>query len=248
MKKILLAVTLLIVTNLSYSQTKSKITGNVVADINALLPQGRVTADIMDGINQSPREKELMAKFQAGIAEHQEWFQEQVKKSVDGENMGYHPNLGLTEEEFKEFQEQMDNVEVVSTGQEEIEIRKVEDIIFFKARGRLKMLEGIVIKLDEVSIQMGSHILKNPQTVEITDAKNAFRSKWKGYNWAYEYPNDEDIKSETLDFSNINAKQYKFTLAQMEATGKTFLSIKVLEVEKSQKTINIELPLLLSVD
>ncbi len=232
-----------------YSQNKkSKVTGDVIADVNALLPEGEVIVEIMDGVKQTPREKELMEKFQAGVAKNQEWFLEQLK-NADGEPMGYHPNLGLTKEEYEEFKEQIKGVEVVSTGQQKIEIIKDGGLISFKADGKLKLLMGIGISLNDTMVIMGPNKLKDYKTVEVTDANNGFRSKWKGYKWTYEQPStDEEIKKMMEDFSTMSMVQYQLTIGQIESNGATFLSFKAKEVENGEKKLSIEVPLFLTVD
>ena len=67
----------------SHLQTKRpEFTGDIKTDINNLLPDGNVTADIMDGIKENPRQTELYNKFEQGVRQNQKWFMEYMKYPI----------------------------------------------------------------------------------------------------------------------------------------------------------------------
>ncbi len=107
MKKIIfILISILLLTSCGDAQSDRKLidfTGKVENDINKFFSENSVVADIMDGIKQNPKQAELTAKFQAGIRENQEWFMVYIKTVPEGEPMPYHPNLGMTNDEYNEF-------------------------------------------------------------------------------------------------------------------------------------------------
>lgn len=160
--------------------TRPEITGNLRVDINNLLPEGSFVADRMDGLNQSPRRAELQLKFQEGIRENYEWFADYLKTASEGEPLPYHTNFGLTEHEYKELQGLMNDIELISTGKYEIEIIKKGSAITFKAEDKLGLLELVEVNLDGNTVIVNKFNLAFSDTVNVTDADNGMRSKWKG--------------------------------------------------------------------
>ena len=93
--------------------TKQKsITRDFQVDLNALLPSGEFTADIMDKIKMSPRGKELQDKFMAAMKADPEWFlQQQRIVEKTGKEPPYDAHLGMSENEWNEYQSILNNVE-----------------------------------------------------------------------------------------------------------------------------------------
>ena len=71
MKPIYILSTLLILAtscgNSQSTQGQKAITGDIETDLNNLLPRGKTTVDVMDGIMQTKRQEELTIKFQEAI-------------------------------------------------------------------------------------------------------------------------------------------------------------------------------------
>ncbi|RYE21506.1 MAG: hypothetical protein EOP42_25760, partial [Sphingobacteriaceae bacterium] len=63
-----------------------------------------------------------------------------MKSVPQGERMPYHVNLGVTKEEYTELLDFMKNIEIVSTGVEEISIQTKDDVIHFKSVNKLSFL------------------------------------------------------------------------------------------------------------
>lgn len=244
-RKLILVISIILI-NSCHSQTKrnNEISGGIKEDLHYLLQKGKFTADIMDGIKQSPRQAELNLKFQQAIQNNYEWFVEYLKTFEHGTPMPYHPNLGLTEKEFKEFDSFSKNIEVESTGKEDIEIIKNDSIISFKSNGKLKILETLKIYPDKNEISIGQYTLTYFGKVNVTDSTNAFKSKWKGYSWRYEYPENIEELDVLSDRDKLEIKLYKFTVGKLKKNGKTFLKIKGQELDKGIVKVKFEIPLI----
>lgn len=248
MKRFYILLTIVIsLTGCGNSQThqqRQAITGDIKNDLNNFLSKGKITVDVMDGVKQNKRQEELTKKFQEGIQQNYEWFVDYMKTVPDGQPMRYHPNLGLTEEEYKELHGYMNNIELVSSGKSDVTIKHKNNTIEFKADDeKLKLLEFVKIDLIKNVVTIGEYELAFSDTVNVTDDKNGLKSKWKGYTWKFEEPKDIDMNA-LKDLQTLKDKQYKFTIGQLEKNGKTFMSVKGQEIENGAKQVSFELPLI----
>ncbi|NAY90287.1 hypothetical protein GTQ34_00005 [Muricauda sp. JGD-17] len=241
---ILIAVCFLMIN--SYSQkdnSKSDITKQVQSDIDNFLTEGESIVDVMDKIIQSPKQQELTMKFQQGIQNNYEWFVEYMEKSTPGKPMEYHPNLGITKDEYNELQELIKNIEITSSGKENVEIIKTDSTISFNSLGGLQILNRVKINSVKNEIEIGEIKLSYSGSVKVDNDENGFKSRWNGHNWAFEFPNG--LNSEMLkDVQNLVAKNYKFTIGKLEKNGRTFIQIKGLEINKGEKEVEFDIPLL----
>ena len=237
---------LVFLTSCGHSQTTTshdKLKGNLKSDLKLLLPNGTIEVNIMDGVRQDPRQVELSKKLQSSVKQNYVWFVEYMKTVPKGQPMPYHVNLGLTKEEYAELMGYMDNIEVVSTGAEEISIQTTDDVIHFKARGKLSLLDSLKIDLKNNIVLFGRLKLPFGDNLNITSEKNALKSKWAGYRWVLEEPKDFG-PDKLKDLNNLKMKQYKLTLGKLEKTGKTYMSLKGREIENGARTVDFEIPVL----
>lgn len=241
-----LALFLIFFTMIGCSQTNissSKLTGNIENDLRILLPTGKVHADIMDGVSQTPRQLELTKKFQTSIKQNYEWFVDYMKSIPKGQQMPYHVNLGLTKREYDELQVLMDNIEVVSTGVEDISIQIKNDIVHFKSQHKLSALDSLTIDLKRNIVSFGQLKMLIADTLNVTSEKNGLKSKWTGYSWAFEEPQNLDV-NQLKDVSSLKIKQYKLTIGRLAKNGKTYMSLKGREIDGGAKIVDFELPIL----
>ena len=244
---IIFLIPLVFLTSCANSQTENEvrpeITGEIITDINNLMPAGKITVDNMDGIKENPRQTELTLKFQEGIKENYDWFVDYMKTVPNGEPMPYHKNLGLSKKEYKELQELMNDIELISTGKDVITIIKQGSVITFEAKDKLEILEVVNIDLDSNIVTVGEYTLMFSDTPNITDDKNGLRSKWKGYTWRYEFPSEVDFDA-LKDIENIRLKQYVLTIGRLDKNGKTFFKLKAREVKDGVKEVDLSLSLI----
>ncbi|MBO9595473.1 MAG: hypothetical protein J7599_21400 [Niabella sp.] len=196
-----------------------KLTGNIPSDLKALLPNRTVKADIMDGVVQSSRQVALAKKLQSAIKANYDWFLEYMKSVPEGAPMPYDQKLGLTKEEYEELIGFMDNMEVVSTGKEDMAIVVKNDSIRFQSHNKLAGLDSLIIDLKNNMVTFGKYKLAFSDTLNITTDKNALKSKWKGYSWVFEDPKEPDVNA-FKDLDNLKMKQYKFTIGRLEKMAK----------------------------
>ena len=223
------------------TNSQTKLTGNIQVDLKTLLPNSKVKADIMDGVLQNSRQVELTKKFQSAIKENYDWFLEYMKTVPEGQPMPYNQKLGLTKERYTELMGFMNNVEVVSTGKEDIIIENKGNFIRFKSHNKLADLDSLVIDLKNNIVTFGQYKMTFSDTINITTEKNGLKSKWTGYNWKYEDPKNLDI-GDLKNLSTLKMIQYKFTIGRLEKNGKTYMSLKGTEIEDGAKTVEFELP------
>jgi len=226
------------------SQTNTRqLTGDIRTDIKNLFRNGNHMADIMDGVKQNPRQAALTIKFQEGIMKNYEWFVDYMKTIPEGKPMPYNSKLGMTKAEYDELTGYLNDIEIVSTGRENIKAELNGDTMYFKTQGKLSNYNSLKIDLKDNVVLFGQFKMVFADTSNIKDDKNGLRSKWKGYTWRFEKPNNfnfDDLK----DPGNFKMKQYKFTVGRLDKNGKTFMSLKGREIEDGAKVVDFELPVI----
>jgi hypothetical protein len=71
-------------------------------EVAALLPVGSWSADVMEVV-APPRLLELSQRFQSAARQDSAWFTAYIKTAPSGQPLPYHPRLGLTAGEYREF-------------------------------------------------------------------------------------------------------------------------------------------------
>lgn len=233
---------LMLFTNYVQSQS-GKITGIPTNDLPIILESKTVTVDIMDGIKSNPRQLELTRKIQSSLQNNWEWYQEYIKTAKKGEPLNYHPNMGITEKEYDEFLKISKDIEVESTGKEDLEIISIDNKIKFKADGRLSIYNDLTIDIKNNQILFKEYVLPFLKKINIEDADNGLKSKWKGYNWAYEYPVITD-ETDLTSLENLNITIVRFTIGQLEKNEKIYMQIKEQKMENGVKTVENQIPII----
>lgn len=228
--------------NSQTDKEENKITGNIKADLINLLSDQKVTADIMDGVKISPRLNEIAVKFQNAVRENYEWFQEYMKTAKKGEALRYHPNFGVTEKEYEDFLTLSENIEIVSTGKEDIQIIRKDSLITFNGTNRLTNYNNVMIDLKNNQVLFKDYVLPFANKINVDDANNGLKSKWKGYNWIYKFPSSLE-ETEILDIENLSLTEVKFTIGVLERNGKVFMEIKERKMTNGIKIIDNETPI-----
>lgn len=229
--------------NSQISAPSLKLTGNIKKDVTALLPTGTVQASIMDSVLQHPRQIELTQKFQQAVKENYNWFLDFIKTVPEGAPLPYHPKLGLTQPEYTELMDYMNHTEIITSGKESVTIVRTNDMIHFKSKGKLAILDSVIIDLDSNVVLFMGYRLAFADTLEVTSEQNALKSAWSGYAWKFEEPKNlalDDLK----DLRTLHIKAYQLTMGRLQKNGKTFMSLKGQEAQNGEKMIDFELPLI----
>jgi hypothetical protein len=238
------------ITSCSNSQdTKPDLTGEVKHDLKILLPNDEVKVDIIDGVKMDPRYELLYSKFMTAVQQNNQWFLGQQKIIEEtGKPMPYHPNTGLTEEEYFEFKALMEKgpgIEMVKSGTAKVMFNFQDEIIYLKGTDRLEILNDVKIDLANNAVWIGDYKLDNFQEINVDTDNNGLKSKWNGYQWRYEYTNKPDGFSElssTDDLQTLIMKQYKLTIGRLDKDKSTYIEITEKEIENGLKTKTIQIP------
>lgn len=241
---------IVLITGCSKSQeTKPELTGEVKKDLKILLPETEVKVDIIDGVKMDPRYELLYAKFMTAVKENNKWFLEQQKiVEQTGNPMSYHPNLGMTLQEYDEFKaliEKGPGVEMVKNGTANVTFDFQDNIIQLKGTDRLEILNDVKIDLTENIVWIGEFKLDNFQEINVDSENNGLKSKWSGYQWRYEYTNKPVGLSEldsTEDLQTIIMKQYKLTIGRLDKDKSSYIEITEKEIENGVQTKTIQIP------
>jgi len=230
------------------NNTKSEYVVNADS-VNLWLSDGEHIADIMDVYDE--RLNFLSTKLAGAISNNQEWYFEYAKTIPDGETMPYHPNLGLTKEEYEEMLLGLENVQVFSSGQEKIKIIKDDNIISFKAFG--EKTQGFnYISFNTYSntahLDLGNNYnftLKLTDTITNNDTLNQLRSPWHGYVYKYsDLPPEKEIEN-IRNISEIEyySKQTKI-IEKLKKDGRIFLSSQ-LKGKENGEAYDVKMQLLI---
>lgn len=113
------------------------------------LPSGPVEVTVLE-LAAPRRFVELTTRFQTALDEHTDWLQGYIQENGQpGEPLPWHPNFGLTEEEYAEYQELSDEIRLQPTGKATIEVVREDPWVSFKAAEPLAALNGVVLDLGQ---------------------------------------------------------------------------------------------------
>jgi hypothetical protein len=227
---------------------EKKITRNVAVDLDRLIPEGEIRVDIRDKVKMSPRHTELMMKFMTGIRENAEWFMPLYKRSMEtGEIMEFDEKLGMTRAEWDELKGLMDNntdAEMVSTGFEDVTVKKRKGIISFITgdENKLAGLNELTIDTKRNIVKMYGYTLTPADTICITHSNHAFRSPWRGYQWEYAEPANGVMPTSMEELANYSALHLSIVVGLIEDTGETVIKVTGSEIVNGQKTVDYKIP------
>ncbi len=227
--------------------TEKKITRNIQHDINFLIPTGEYIVDIMDEVTISPRRQELQAKFTKAMKDNPEWFMQQQKLvEITGKGISYDPKLGMKEAEWEEYKKLINNMsdmQVVSSGTAKITVTKTDDIISFKAEGKLSYLNSTTIDLKNNVVKVSGYTLTPLDTICVTNDDNAFKTSWRGYKWLFSDPANAVMPSSQEELTHFSMKLYSLTLGLFEKTRRSYIEISGSEISEGKKTVEYKIPI-----
>jgi hypothetical protein len=178
------------------------------------------------------------------------WYAEQLSNTPNGEPVAYHKNLGVSEEEYKEFLELSYNIEAAPTDRAELLINLAKNenrINIILPRTPLyptdKGSKNLIVK-DSIAYYNGVP-LKYTGVTSVDNEKNGLRSKWFGYTFEYEMPVNLSA-SDLKDIANLNYHSCKLVIGNLEKGNRSMIHIKEIRVENGKKTISTDFPLIYS--
>jgi hypothetical protein len=225
---------------------QNSITRDFQVDLNALLPNGEFTADIMDKIKMSPRGQELQDKFMVAMKADPEWFlQQQRFVQETGKEPPYDARIGMTEAEWNEYKSIMNNVENMEaepSGSEALTISNIGGSIHFKSTGKLEYLNFLSIDIQKKEAYFFDHTLTLLDTICVKTDKNVFKTAWRGYEFQYTDNKNIGFPKSTEELKNISMKLFTFTLGLFPKTGRTYIEIAGSEVNKGKDLVRFKVP------
>jgi hypothetical protein len=225
---------------------QKSITRDFQVDLNALLPSGEYTVDIMDKIKMSPRRKELQDKFMVAMKADPDWFLEQQHLvEQTGKEPLYDVRLGMSEEEWLEYKSIMNNVEDMEaepSGSETLKISNVGGIIRFQSARKLEYINFVTIDIQKKEVYMFDHTLSLLDTICVKNDKNVFKTAWRGYEFQYTDDKKIGIPKNSEELKPINIKLFTFTLGLFPKSGRTYIEISGSEVNNGKDLVRFKVP------
>lgn len=224
-----------------------EITRNIQQDIISLIPTGEIITNVMDSIIMTPRRQILNEKFLQAQKENPEWFIQQLELQKNtGHKFSYDPNLGLTEEEWKEYEKlnlDLSDMKAISTGTAKIIVTRKNNTISFKADGKLSYLNSTTIDIKNNVVKVSNYTLTPMDTICIKDSNNIYKTAWRGYKWKFSDPENLTFPTSIEEMNNYAAKRFEFTLGLFENTRETFVEISGYEKTEGEQKISYRIPI-----
>ncbi len=211
------------------------LTGNISDDIKALLSPGENKIEIMDSIVQTTREIELSNRMQKAVEANAAWYQDWSTHYRQLRVLPYHANFGLSQSEYEELMDMKMHKNIVSSYTGAIMIRQSDNNIEFGTGDKLVYLDNLKFNTGDNSVLLDGYPLHFTDTIFVDHEDHGLKSKWKGYVWRYNEPDDNDTLNDRL-----NTKHYSITLGQLYKTGNTLLIISKLEDVDGERKVNFE--------
>lgn len=229
-------------TNLGNSSTN-----NYILEIDKLLKSGVYTAEILGQTKLSPRNKILQDKFMKAIKENQEWYLNQQRKNIESgtKEFPYDAKLGLSHDEWIEYKNYLNSIQVEPISSERITIIREDNLITFNTSNELSIFNSISIDLIKNSVSVGDKKLPFLEKVNIKNDNNGFKSSWNGFKWQFANPTNLQMPKDQEELSRFSMRLYTFILGRISKSGKIYLDISISEIENGKRVKNILLPVFL---
>jgi len=214
-------------------------------NIKELLPEGKILFEILD-VEISDRQMELTEKFQKAYQENFDVFNAYFEKTRNKQNAKYPENEILSEKEWLEYVDFLNNVRVVPTQIEIVEVIYSDDnSISFKSDGILaEIFSKITYNVKTNTFNLDNRYkFKFKNSVNVEKTTNAFGESWQGYNWEFAEGKNIDLEADEMpnmeNLDKMSIMQYKITLGKL-SSGKTFMNIKLKDLRNSVWFVNFE--------
>jgi hypothetical protein len=152
----------------------------------------------------------------------------------------------MTEDEYADFMYLMQNnngMKMTKSSTESVSIKHLDGKITFKGTGSLDILNDVSIDFTGQFANIGQFKLEQRDSVNVIADNNALKTKWAGLTWRFETASkDVENLSTAEDYQDLTMKSYKVTIGHLERTEKLYMQIQKREIEKGQKTLDIQLP------
>jgi hypothetical protein len=190
--------------------------------LQGLLPAGRVNVEVLE-MWSPPKLAELTQRLQQAAQADPTWFQEQVRQAVPGQPLPYHPKLGLTESEYREFLALSDSVQM----------KPVRTALISVEPTRVGWRFGIATSLaalQNVEIDTVTNVVRSPfgelgaaEPITPSDEQQA-TGPWGGPRW----------RLEAVDTTTMSGSVAQLAIGKHLATGRTVIYYDARRLDKGQ--------------
>jgi len=192
--------------------------------LSDVIPTGKTVVEILT-VAFGKRAEELSTKFQQGIQAHRDWWIGYVKtNSASNQPLPYHPNLGLTEKEYREYLDEMEKSRRLDKSSEAwLIFKRSGDVLSLDTGDPDSPLEKLRLDLAMGDLKTSAGAVGKP-TWRSSDSPEALIGPYEGYSWHYEKTDKtmSDIRVVSLD------------IYRLKRGGKIFWRLKDSEVKASR--------------
>ena len=208
--------------------------------VSELLPENTYEFEVLDSVKTTPRQEELTFASQRAYQEKMDIFNSYFEKVRNNEEASFPENNHLTESDFKEYMDFAENIVLIPSKSEKVEVIYTKDNVTFKSYGKLEILNYIRYNISSNEFEIENYKLSFRDSTNVTDKSNALQESWNGYTWEFVDPKDIEMPTQGT-IGQISIKQYKITLGTLEQSGKIFMILKGKEYHKGQPVVNFEI-------
>ncbi len=151
--------------------------------IARLLPVGEVRVSVMR-LSGPPRLDGLMRRFREAISRDPAWMQQYVRENdlPAGETLPYHPNMGLSREEYDDMVLLMGRMVLMPVSEARLTIARLSSGITLDGEPDLARFTGITVDPERATVQTPLGTLAEVERVH-PSAGQAITGPWDGYAW-----------------------------------------------------------------
>lgn len=184
----------------------------------SLLRTGTVEVEQLD-LAYSKRADELHLKFQTSVATNRTWFLDFVKRAPPGRTLPYHPNFGLTEAEYAEYEKAFETGRLVPVRRSSLSFQRDGDVWTLSTGSADAPITKIKLNTQTGSLQASLGEVGLP-TWRASDREDTPIGAYEGYSWQRE---DGNAAAGTVAIVSLD-------IWRIKKTGKIFWRFKDLEL------------------
>lgn len=122
-------------------------------DVRRLIPVGTFRVAVIDAV-VPPRLQALLPRFQAAMQKNRAWAQSYARENArPGEPLPFHPNFGLSREEYAEMLRLMGQMKMGKTAEATVSVTAKDNRFTFNGGKSLPELTGIVVDLERNRVE-----------------------------------------------------------------------------------------------
>ena len=157
-----------------------------------------------------PRLETLTQRFREAISRDPEWMQRHVAEAdlAPGEVLPYHPNMGLSQDEYEEMYRLFSEMVLVPVRDASLVVTEADGKLHLEGEPDLPGLSGITIDSDGASVRTPFAVLNGADRVSPNE-NQTITGPWSGLSWWH-----EGIDPATGDGATVS-----FDLGRLEEGG-----------------------------